>query len=637
MKVYNDYSYNAEKVLLTSSKLFFIQEVKMNSSWRRILSLLLTLTLVLGLTTPAFAASSSNSSRLKTTVEKVEQASALSKQLLSGKKVEKLEDEPLYKDSDRVRVSIFLSKKSTLDMGYAASSIANNAQAQSYREGLKIEQQTMQQRISTQALGGKTLDVVWNLTLAANIISANVEYGQIEAIKKVSGVKDVVIETRYEAAVASKDELDPNMSVASGMTGGSQAWLSGYTGAGSALAIVDTGLDLEHRSFDGGAFDYSIKNLGKEVDLITKEEVAAVLGQLNASKVYEGLKVDDVYRSSKVPFAFNYVDGGLDVTHSQDTQSEHGSHVAGIAAGNRYVPDGKGGYVEALKEVLTQGEAPDAQLLVMKVFGKGGGAYDSDYMAAIEDAIVLGAASTNLSLGSGNPGLTTTTAQYEEILNNVANSDMVLVMSAGNSYYWGYFTQLRNVAGQGYLYADDKSLDMVGSPGSYTNTLAVASVNNDGSTGPFMEAYGERIYYTETSGYGNAPLVGAGGTYEYVYIDSYGAEVDNNDAFTVNMFDGIDLTGKIGIANRGTSSFYVKANAIIGAGASAAIIANNQDGTISMNLTGYKYKAPVVSITQADGNFLKTNASKKDVVTYTEAGAERLPTYTTAPLPFLPA
>ena len=65
----------------------------MNSSWRRILSLLLTLTLVLGLTTPAFAASSSNSSRLKTTVEKVEQASALSKQLLSGKKVEKLEDE----------------------------------------------------------------------------------------------------------------------------------------------------------------------------------------------------------------------------------------------------------------------------------------------------------------------------------------------------------------------------------------------------------------------------------------------------------------------------------------------------------------------------------------------------------------
>ena len=39
----------------------------------------------------------------------------------------------------------------------------------------------------------------------------------------------------------------------------------------------------------------------------------------------------------------------------------------------------------------------------MKVFGINGGAYDSDYMIAIEDAIVLGADTINLSLGSGNP------------------------------------------------------------------------------------------------------------------------------------------------------------------------------------------------------------------------------------------
>ena len=31
--------------------------------------------------------------------------------------------------------------------------------------------------------------MVWNLTLAANIISANVEYGQIEKIEKISGVE----------------------------------------------------------------------------------------------------------------------------------------------------------------------------------------------------------------------------------------------------------------------------------------------------------------------------------------------------------------------------------------------------------------------------------------------------------------
>ena len=52
------------------------------------------------------------------------------------------------------------------------------------------------------------------------------------------------------------------------------------------------------------------------------------------------------------------------------------------------------------------GVAPDAQLITMKVFGKNGGAYDSDYMAAIEDAILLGCDVVNLSLGSSNPGNT---------------------------------------------------------------------------------------------------------------------------------------------------------------------------------------------------------------------------------------
>ena len=85
-----------------------------------------------------------------------------------------------------------------------------------------------------------------------------------------------------------------------------------------------------------------------------------------------------------MPCGFNYVDDSLYITHDEDSKGDHGSHVTGIAAGNRYVPDGKGGYANALDTVSTQGVAPDAQVLVMKVFGKGGGAYDSDYMVAID-------------------------------------------------------------------------------------------------------------------------------------------------------------------------------------------------------------------------------------------------------------
>ncbi len=32
------------------------------------------------------------------------------------------------------------------------------------------------------------------------------------------------------------------------------------------------------------------------------------------------------------------MDGTLDVTHDHDTQGEHGSHVAGIATANDYIP-----------------------------------------------------------------------------------------------------------------------------------------------------------------------------------------------------------------------------------------------------------------------------------------------------------
>lgn len=113
----------------------------------------------------------------------------------------------------------------------------------------------------------------------------------------------------------------------------------------------------------------------------------------------QSLSAQDLYINAKAAFGYNYIDGDLDVTHDHDTQGEHGSHVAGIAAANRYLKR-DGAYVDAMEAVQVTGNAPDAQLLVMKVFGKNGGAFDSDIMIAIEDAMILGADAVNLSLGS---------------------------------------------------------------------------------------------------------------------------------------------------------------------------------------------------------------------------------------------
>ena len=63
---------------------------------------------------------------------------------------------------------------------------------------------------------------------------------------------------------------------------------------------------------------------------------------------------------------------------------------SGIATANRYVAkNGASGVTYSYADNGVVGTAPDAQLLTMKVFGAGGGAYADDYIAAIEDAILL--------------------------------------------------------------------------------------------------------------------------------------------------------------------------------------------------------------------------------------------------------
>ena len=532
----------------------------------------------------------------------------------TAKKLNKVDTktEPEAVLKGKVRVSIVLDGKSTMDAGYSTQGISLDPSAVSYRESLKETQDDLAAEISGKILNGEELNVIWNLTLAANIISAEVPAEKIDEIKALDGVKDVVVEMQYYPQVDETVADDPNMSISTGMTGTNYAWAAGYTGAGSKVAIVDTGLDIEHISYNSEAFDYAISELeeltGKQVDLFEEKDVKRFWSMLNASDRADG-DGSDAYLNSKIPFMFNYIDSDYDVTHMNDGQGEHGSHVAGIAAANKYIVSDDGEMLDALDTVLTQGNAPDAQVFVMKVFGKGGGAYDSDYFAAIEDAIVLGADTINLSLGSASAGMTYNPT-YKEIIDGMTNVNMIWANSAGNNYYWGDQTYF------GYLYSDASNLASGGSPATYASTMSVASVDNDGVTGPTLNFYGYDIFYNETS-YGNKPMTSIAGDYEFIYIDSYGTDEEFEAVADV-------LEGKIAICNRGSTSFYQKANAAAANGAAAVIIANNTSGTINMNLTGYEYTVPVVSITYYDGLVLKYYSEK---VT-TDDGAE----YYTGPL-----
>ena len=489
-------------------------------SIKRLLSIVMAFAMLIAFAGPASAAEPSEETT-PVTIEKADN-SAVSNPLSDDRKVpeETSEAEPIYADTDMVRVSIILEDPSTIEAGYSTADIAANRSAMAYRAELESEQQSVTGDIED--VTAHRLDVVCNLTLAANIISANVEYGQIEGIKEIPGVADVLLETYYEPAVVDVDPVaDPAMSTSSSMIGSSTAYLEGYTGAGTRIAIIDTGTDTDHQSFDAGAYEYALSRLAEDagmsyedyaasLDLLDADEIASLADELNAS-----IDPDAAFISSKLPYAYNYVDGDYDVTHDNDTQSEHGSHVAGIATANSYIPDGNGGYASALESVYTQGVAPEAQLITMKVFGKGGGAYDSDYMAAIEDAIVLGADAVNLSLGSANAGMTySATAEYQSIMESLTETDTVVTMSAGNAGAWSDYD-----FNTGYLYSDEVNFDTVGSPGSFTNSLAVASADNTGATGNHVKVNGENIVYTETTGYANQPMTSIAGEHEYVLFD----------------------------------------------------------------------------------------------------------------------
>lgn len=586
-------------------------------SWGRCLSGILAIIMLLSLITPAYAVEDEGNVHFEQVDDSRVTASLLPE--LSEESTETA----LYDDNEVVRVSIFMEGASTLERGYSATNIAENRAAMTYRQGLLDNQLSVTQAIEDQL--GETLDVKWNLTLAANLISANVKYGQIEEIMQVEGVKDVAIEQQYYPAVIEEAEtLEPQMILSTSMTGMNKVQVSGYTGAGSRIAIIDTGLDPDHQSFAEAGYLYSLeqnaaaKNMSldeykAQLNLLTVAEVTGKIGGTNAAIKMEGLTAKDVVFSEKVPFGFNYVDAGLNISHDKDKQTDHGSHVAGIAAANRYIKESDGTYSVAADKYKVVGNAPDAQLIVMKVFGVSGGGADSDIVAACEDAIWLGADSINLSLGSTANGFTTSES-YARVMATLKNSTTVMAAAAANDGHWADRANTEVYLGSGYLYTEDVTYNRLASPGSLTDSIAVASVNNNGqvsdafftvisASGEEYSAVYNETLYNDMKAFNklDTSTDGKGTEYEFVVIDGLGNPED---------FEYLDVVGKIAVVIRGDLPFYEKAINAVEHGAVATIIYNNANESINMDLTSYTKDAPCVSVTLDVGNKIISMAER---------------------------
>ncbi len=516
--------------------------------------------------------------------------------------------------NEKTRVIIVMEGDSVLDKGYDTEDLADNKKAMALSEKIEEKQEEKIEEISKEALNGKDLDVSYNFTLLTNAVSADVKFKDIAKIEKVDGVEAVYIAPKYEPL---KTKADKKTITAGEMIGSYDTWETGYTGAGTRIAVIDTGIDSDHPSFDGDAFEAHLeetaKNAGKKVsdyNLLNEKEIDTVLPSLNATSRDKDVDAKSLYVSEKIPFAFNYVDKNLDITHDNDSEGDHGTHVSGISTANAYVPNKASKTGFSKQETGVVGVAPDAQLITMKVFGTNGGAYSDDYMAAIEDALLLKADVINLSLGSSAAGYSSDSESYiNEIFAKLEGTSTVVSISAGNSGRWSDDSTF------GVNLSKDVNQDTVGSPGSYTNAFTVASAVNSGFTGNFFTVDGGKpLFYSDA----NETLAPAfktldtssdknGTEYPYVFLDAKGEEAD---------YEGVDVKDKIVFVQRGAITFGQKQMNAEAAGAKAVVIYNNAPGTISMTMQGSTAKIPAVSITLADGLAIKNNAKKVSDTVY---------------------
>ena len=635
---------------------------------RRSLALVLAMVMVLGLGVTGVQAAPAAQ---KVTFEKLD---SIDTELFGDGSAIGSKNEKLHADTDMVRVMIVLEDEPAIDKVGSASQFVTDIQAVNYRAQLQAKQEKLAETISAQALKGEKLDVVWNLTLMANAISANVAYGSIEQIAKVEGVERVYLETVYHPQTAETNNI-----IAQEMTGANVAQNSyGYYGAGTAVAVVDTGTDPDHQSFSAEGFEYalalnaaeagmSLEDYKASLDLLDAEAIAEVLPMLNVSKRIPSITAEELYVSSKMPFSFNYVDGDLNVSHDFDDMGSHGSHVAGIAAANRFIPvdelcdlNGDGQMTDADAQILMEniilgtellspytadlnkdgvideqdvtalldaidngfcvnaaetvgvtGVAPDAQIVTMKVFGATGGAYSSDYMAATEDAMILGCASVNLSLGGANPGFVSSheyelsdSAYIDGLMERLTESGIVMCTSAGNSGNWADYDLAYNM-----MYADEGGTYTASEPGTYANTLGVASADNVGMVTDLKTSFGDVEFRMEgVQGGFNEPWISLdpqskGVTFEAVFLGDpanllSGQEQTDMTVYGGDVADYVDVTGKVVLVARGNAvSFADKhANGAL-AGAAAVIIYNNVTDPIYASIEGSTATIPCATIT----------------------------------------
>ena len=367
---------------------------------------------------------------------------------------------------------------------------------------------------------------------------------------------------------------DPELATAITMTGADIAHDLGYTGAGVKVAIMDTGLDLDHPDLGGDGTPgapYTNSRVSSQWDF-----------------------VGDSYNADPTSPSYQPVPNPDPIA---DDCNGHGTHVAGIVGA---------------KGAVT-GVAPGVTYGAYRVFGCQGSVTDDVMIAAMERILADGANVLNMSIGDAfNNWPESPTAAAADAL---VDAGIVVVASIGNSG-----------TNFGQLYS-------AGAPGVGSKVIGTASYDNVSFELPYFTISPDdtKIGYTNAAG---APAAPTSGSLPLTTSSVPPAALPGADGCA--PYTPGSLAGKAVLIRRGTCSFYAKAFNAQTAGASAVVLYNNcppNCGRVNPTVAGSPaITIPVVAISDTEGVLIRNRLGTGPVTLTWQSGTAPFPNTATGGL-----
>ncbi|MDX2418582.1 MAG: S8 family serine peptidase [Xanthomonadales bacterium] len=262
---------------------------------------------------------------------------------------------------------------------------------------------------------------------------------------------DYLAQSPLVASITEDTISKPTLASSNPVIGSPLAWAEGYDGSGWAVAVLDTGVDNTHSWFT--------------------EPVSKVVSEACYSTNLAGVTESWCPEGASSSTA---IDSGLNCDLSVGG-CDHGTHVAGIVAGNDETgPD--------------FGVARGADIIAMQVFSKflteancGVGqapctaSFSSDQIAALERVLVLAdsmnIAAVNMSLGGGNysdqASCDVANPGVKAAIDNLRSVGVATVIASGN----------------------DGWTDSIGAPGCISTAISVGATSDNDAIASFSNIY----------------------------------------------------------------------------------------------------------------------------------------------------